>query len=148
VAELREDAARTGQAEARGHDDRGGAWRWDHRTGVLNDWYAAADVAIVGGSLAHYGGHNPLEPAACGAAVVMGGHYQAQLPAVRALQATDGIAIVAGEAELAEALGALLGDDAFRARQVANATRALDTLRGSSRRAAHQLAAWNLWPVS
>ena len=27
-------------------------WKWDDRTGVLIDWYRAADVAFVGGSLA------------------------------------------------------------------------------------------------
>ena len=141
AAELREEAGRAGRAEVAG-------WRWELRAGVLNDYYAAADVAVVGGSLAPYGGHNPLEPAACGAAVVMGAHHGSQLPAVRALQAEGGIAVVNGEVELAEALTRLLLDDAVRARQVANADRALDGLRGSARRAVHQLVAWNLWPVS
>ena len=42
------------------------AWQWDDRAGVLARYYAGADVAFVGGSLAPWGGHNPLEPAACG----------------------------------------------------------------------------------
>jgi 3-deoxy-D-manno-octulosonic-acid transferase len=62
-----------------------GAWRWDDRSGVLNAYYAVADVAFVGGSLLPYGGHNPLEPAAAGAAVVIGPHHPAQADAVRAL---------------------------------------------------------------
>jgi hypothetical protein len=46
------------------------AWRWDERLGVLADWYRAADAVFVGGSLAPYGGHNPMEAAACGVPVV------------------------------------------------------------------------------
>lgn len=148
ATELREEAARGGARDAGAKVPADGAWRWETRTGVLNDYYAAAEVALVGGSIAGYGGHNPLEPAACGAAVVMGPHHSKQLPAVRALQAAGGIWIAAGEAALAEALAALLGDPGRRARQVADADRALAGLRGSARRAAHQLAAWDLWPVS
>jgi len=34
-----------------------------------------ADMAFVGGSLIERGGHNPLEPIACGTPVIMGQHY-------------------------------------------------------------------------
>ncbi len=40
--------------------------------GELPNFYAAADVAFVGGSLLPYGGHNVLEPAALGIPVVVG----------------------------------------------------------------------------
>ena len=40
--------------------------------GELPSFYAAADVAFVGGSLLPYGGHNVLEPAALGIPVVVG----------------------------------------------------------------------------
>ncbi|MHB8345604.1 MAG: lipid IV(A) 3-deoxy-D-manno-octulosonic acid transferase [Acidiferrobacterales bacterium] len=42
--------------------------------GELPLFYAAADVAFVGGSLVPAGGHNLLEPAAAGVAVVFGPH--------------------------------------------------------------------------
>ena len=40
--------------------------------GELLDFYAAADVAFVGGSLVPVGGHNLLEPAALGLPVLSG----------------------------------------------------------------------------
>ncbi len=42
--------------------------------GELWMWYALADMAFVGGSLAATGGHNPLEPAQLAVPVVMGSH--------------------------------------------------------------------------
>src|SRR5690606_7097343 len=42
--------------------------------GELLDFYAAADVAFVGGSLVPIGGHNLLEPAALGVPVLTGPH--------------------------------------------------------------------------
>ena len=42
--------------------------------GELPLFYAASDVAFVGGSLVHHGGHNMLEPAALGVPVVTGPH--------------------------------------------------------------------------
>src|SRR5204863_987966 len=42
--------------------------------GELASLYADATIVFVGGSLAPIGGHSPLEPAACGKAVVFGPH--------------------------------------------------------------------------
>ena len=42
--------------------------------GELLDFYAAADVAFVGGSLVPVGGHNLLEPAALGVPILTGPH--------------------------------------------------------------------------
>lgn len=43
--------------------------------GELPLFYATSDVAFVGGSLVPHGGHNVLEPAALGRAIVTGPHY-------------------------------------------------------------------------
>ena len=43
--------------------------------GELPLFYAASDVAFVGGSLTPQGGHNILEPAALGRPVIIGPHY-------------------------------------------------------------------------
>lgn len=44
--------------------------------GELVTFYAAADVAFVGGSLAAIGGHNLLEPVALGIPVITGPHNE------------------------------------------------------------------------
>ncbi len=56
------DAARSGSAEVLLVD----------ALGELLDFYAAADVAFVGGSLVPVGGHNLLEPAALGVPILTG----------------------------------------------------------------------------
>lgn len=43
--------------------------------GELMQWYAASDVAFVGGSLVPIGGHNLLEPAALGLPIIIGPYY-------------------------------------------------------------------------
>ena len=79
-----------------GHDATAppGAWRLGRSRGVLASYYCAGEVAVVGGSFGPYGGHNPLEPAACGAAVVAGPHLESQRPAAEALTAAGGLEIV------------------------------------------------------
>jgi 3-deoxy-D-manno-octulosonic-acid transferase len=68
----------------------------------LLKFYAAADVAFVGGSLAPFGGQNVLEPAALGVPVVTGPHLfnfeeiAAKLRGAGALQTgTDAEAVAA-----------------------------------------------------
>ena len=81
---------------------------------MLRTRYGAAEVAVVGGTIGPYGGHNPLEPAAAGAAVVIGPHHTSQRDAVEALRARGAVVIADGEAALGEALTALLGDPGRR----------------------------------
>lgn len=64
--------------------------------GELPLFYAASDVAFVGGSLVPHGGHNLLEPAALGRAVITGPHFfnfneitKQFLQADAAIQVTD-----------------------------------------------------------
>ena len=141
-----------GEAIAAGLTTMAGAapsdvWRWDERLGVLSSWYRAAEVAFVGGSLAPYGGHNPLEPAACGAAVIMGPFDAAQRESVRALDHAGGIWQVPGPDALSGALEALLGHDALRASRGAAALRVAASERGSAARAVACLRELALWPV-
>ena len=106
-----------------------------------------AEVAFVGGSLAPYGGHNPLEPAACGAAVIMGPFDAAQRESVRVLEHAGGIWQVPGPDALSGALEALLGHDALRASRGAAALLVAASERGSAARAVARLRELALWPV-
>jgi 3-deoxy-D-manno-octulosonic-acid transferase len=144
--ELLGEARGAGQTVSREGVPRDGAWRWEDRVGVLNAYYAAAEVAFVGGSLRSYGGHNPLEPAACGAAVVIGPHHASQREAVRALIQRHAVRIAASEDELVESLQALLGDSGARARQSEEGRVVVEEQRGAARRTVARLAMWNLWP--
>jgi 3-deoxy-D-manno-octulosonic-acid transferase len=147
ASQLLEEAARTGQQVVGKGAPRAGAWRWDDRAGVLNGYYAAAEVAFVGGSLTPLGGHNPIEPAACGAAVVMGEHHESQAEGVRALREHQAIHVVHSEREVTEALRLLLGNDAVRERDGRAAREVAEARRGAARRAAARLVEWNLWPA-
>jgi 3-deoxy-D-manno-octulosonic-acid transferase len=146
AARLEAEAAESGQSLARGGAPVGDAWRWDERTGVLQSYYAAAEVAVVGGTLGPYGGHNPLEPAACGAAVLVGPHHESQAQAVAALLARDAIGVTA-PAELARALRSLVEDPVLRAARAEAARAVVDAGRGAARRTVERLVEWGLWPA-
>ncbi|MCF7816400.1 MAG: 3-deoxy-D-manno-octulosonic acid transferase [Kiritimatiellales bacterium] len=45
-------------------------------TGELGHFYSVADIIFVGKSLLEHGGQNPIEPALCGKAVVVGPHME------------------------------------------------------------------------
>jgi 3-deoxy-D-manno-octulosonic-acid transferase len=122
------------------------AWRWDAQPGVLNAYYAASEVAFVGASLVPLGGHNPLEPAACGAAVLMGPHGRHQRDAIAALQAHRGIRI-ATVREFGAALEALILDEAQRRQLSAGGRAAVEAMRGATKRSLRELVALRLWPI-
>ena len=80
--------------------------------GELPLFYAASDVAFVGGSLVRVGGHNLLEPAALGLPVVTGPHvFNAQ--EIADLFIERGACRMVDDADgLAAAVGDLLADPA------------------------------------
>jgi len=80
--------------------------------GELAGLYAGARAAFVGGTLVEIGGHNLLEPAQRGTAVVFGPHFENARAAGERLCRSGGGFAVRDEAELAERLAALLLDDA------------------------------------
>jgi 3-deoxy-D-manno-octulosonic-acid transferase len=144
--ELRAEARAAGIRPIDHGAPSGRCWRWDARSGVLNAWYEAADVAFVGGSLGPFGGHNPLEPAALGAAVIVGPHTASQRPAVRALEEAGGVIVAEAGTRLRDGLATLLGNRAEREAMGSAALAAVAALRGATRRAVVRLAAWGLWP--
>jgi 3-deoxy-D-manno-octulosonic-acid transferase len=93
--------------------------------GELAALYALADVAFVGGSLVPRGGHNIIEPAQHGVAIVTGNHTENFRDIVALFQSRDAVRIV-GLSELPLVLMQLLKNEAERR---ALGQRAAETMR-------------------
>ena len=85
--------------------------------GELMGWYAAADVAFVGGSLVPVGGHNLLEPAALAVPAITGPHVFNAEEIARALVEEGAVEMVQDAAGLSAALSRLAQDPAERRRR-------------------------------
>ena len=83
--------------------------------GELASIYAIADLAFVGGSMVPVGGHNLLEPAACGVCVIFGPHVDNFKTAADLLIRCGGGIRIRNEEELyAQALNLLKDEDKRR----------------------------------
>jgi 3-deoxy-D-manno-octulosonic-acid transferase len=82
--------------------------------GQLPVYYAAADVAFVGGSLVPSGGHNMLEPACMGLPVIAGRHLFNFAEIAGLLTGTGALFIVGNAEELAHKVVELLSDASLR----------------------------------
>lgn len=78
--------------------------------GELKGCYPAADIAFVGGSLVDAGGHNILEPAACGVPVIFGPNMESFRYAADELLSDDAALCVRDAAGLEGAISTLLKD--------------------------------------
>lgn len=81
--------------------------------GELAALYALADIAFVGGSLVPRGGHNIIEPAQHGVAIVIGPHTENFRDVVAQFQNRDAVR-VAAPSELGLTFAHLLANDAER----------------------------------
>jgi 3-deoxy-D-manno-octulosonic-acid transferase len=102
--------------------------------GELGWFFAAADVAFVGGSLVPTGGHNLLEPAAAGLPVLAGPHTFNFLEVTRLLVDQGAMRRVKDADELAEWLLRWLGDASERARVGEQGLRVIEANRGAAAR--------------
>ena len=99
--------------------------------GELMSFYAAADAALVAGSLVPIGGHNLLEPAALETPFVTGPHTYNAVD-IAALFHDHGIGPVVNDApELADAICRLLDDADLRASQGSEARQLIEASRGA-----------------
>jgi 3-deoxy-D-manno-octulosonic-acid transferase len=101
--------------------------------GELPPFYAAGDVAFVGGSLGvdDVGGHNLLEPAALSLPILAGPHNFNSADVARMLGERGALRIVHDPKELAAVVGSLLADPTARATMGAAARKAVDDNRGA-----------------
>lgn len=102
--------------------------------GELTLFYAAADVAFVGGSLVPIGGHNLLEPAALGLPAITG-PYNFNAPDIAELLLSEGALETASDAAaIARAVLGLLASADERQRRGARAREVLENNRGAVNR--------------
>lgn len=102
--------------------------------GELDRFYSLADVVFVGGSLVPRGGHNVLEPARLGRAVLLGPHHENFRDEADVLLADRAALLVADEGVLQESVAGLLADADSRLRLGRAAEEVCGRLKGATRR--------------
>ena len=100
--------------------------------GQLQRFYAACDVAFVGGSLIPHGGQNMLEPAAQGRAVIFGPHTDNFRRDVELLLEAEAVIQGPDPARFAEELKRLLEDPELCASYGARALRVIEQNQGAT----------------
>ena len=106
--------------------------------GELAALYSLATIAFVGGSLVPRGGHNILEPALYGVAVVTGNHYENFREIVNFFLSRNAVRVV-GLAELPLVFMELIENPPAREALGRNALAALESQRGATNRTVNGL---------
>ncbi len=109
--------------------------------GELLPYYAAADIAFVGGSLVPVGGHNLLEPAALARPLLAGLHTGNSPDVAARLEAGGGLLRVSDAISLAGALRELLEDAEAMRRRGEAAAAVVAAHRGATTRALDAISA-------
>ncbi len=94
--------------------------------GELGLFYRLSDIAFVGGGLTQKGGHNPLEPARLGGAILHGPYTFNFVETYGEMRKAGGSALVRNDRELATAVRRLLSDDKTRKAMADAAQRAAE----------------------
>lgn len=102
--------------------------------GELAKFYACADVAFVGGSLQPIGGHNLLEPAAAGCAIVTGPHLHNTTDIAKRLREVQALRVGEDAQAIGDALHTLLAAPDTRAQAAAAGKALVEAGRGSLER--------------
>ena len=104
--------------------------------GELGRVYSIGDVVYVGGSLVPHGGHNILEPAAHGKAIIVGHHMFNFKDTYALFKNRDACITVKSGKELAEAVVRLFDDPAHRRRMEQETLAIVQENKGASRKSA------------
>ena len=98
--------------------------------GEMGTLLAACPMAFVGGSLVPHGGHNPIEPAQLGAAILFGPHMESFADIARELTDAGAARVVVNSEDLAERLAGWQADPLDRQAAVDAATALAERHRG------------------
>ena len=99
--------------------------------GEMMTFFAAADIAFVGGSLIERGGHNMLEPAVLGLPVLSGKHVFNFQDISDSLTKAEGMELVSSSSQLATAVQNLLEERPLYDAMSHNAKAFVDSNRGA-----------------
>src|SRR5580704_4637941 len=107
--------------------------------GELGLFYRLASFCFVGGTLVPMGGHNPLEPAALGCAVLAGPHRASAAGAYDAILTAQGFGGVNSSSDIAQEAARLFSDPDGAATAGQAAQRGAASLSGAVTRTASVL---------
>jgi 3-deoxy-D-manno-octulosonic-acid transferase len=108
--------------------------------GELGALFRVADVVFMGGTLAARGGHNILEPALFGKAVIAGPHMENFAEVAAKFTGAGALVRIGSAGELADAVRGLLEDPQRREQVGQRAQAAAESERGATARAIEEIA--------
>ena len=109
--------------------------------GELVPFYGCADVAFVGGSLQDIGGHNLLEPASAGTAVVTGPHLHNFLDIAARMRTAGALRVGQDATGVGDHIAGLLEDEVARKRMTVAGQALVEEGRGALNRTLDLVAA-------
>ncbi|MGO4525244.1 3-deoxy-D-manno-octulosonic acid transferase [Microvirga sp. 2MCAF35] len=133
-----EVAALSGQAGLRAarrsegiHPDRATDVYVVDTVGEMGLFYRLSPVVLMGGTMVPVGGHNPIEPAKLGAAILHGPHVHTATEIYEAIDQARGAVMVKDSATLARAVNELLSNAALTRDMARKAGEAVQALGGA-----------------
>jgi 3-deoxy-D-manno-octulosonic-acid transferase len=133
-----EVAALAGQAGLRAsrrsegiHPDRATDVYVVDTVGEMGLFYRLSPIVLMGGTLVPIGGHNPIEPAKLGAAILHGPHVHTATEIYEALDRSRGAVMVKDSATLARGVNELLNNPALTRDMARKAGEAVQALGGA-----------------
>lgn len=112
--------------------------------GELAAMYSLSDLAFVGGSLVPRGGHNILEPARYGVAIVVGPHTENFRDVIELFRVQNAVR-VSGAAHIGADLLELMSDEATRNALSRRASEVLQAQAGATQRTLNALTKFTHW---
>ena len=110
--------------------------------GELSSIFPLADIVFIGGSLAHRGGHNLLEPASAARPIVVGPHMENFAGIAAEFRERYAVLEIAGVEDLAPAVEKLIQDPRLREDLGAGAASIAARKRGTTRKAVAEILRW------